>query len=386
MKWNALGDIKLLIADDDDFNRQLIISLLGKVPSIHFFQAEDGVETLDILDKESIDMVLLDLHMPKMNGYATLREIKKEPKYDAIPIVIITTDEQEMNKLYSLGADDFISKPFKLSELESRIYAHVEKRQYRQRYNQLSKQEIQKTLIASKNDDKKDKETEEKIKKNSELTTNKKEYHSLHDIENTQKKFFYNMIKLLDNNDNLQTLKVVATLAKALSLLMGYNKNRANNIYYASIIKEIGILSIKEKKPLTYQLLQKDKEIHHKCMVAGYQLLDNALQTEFIKISKIIITQHKEHFDGSGFPQQRQTTQVHNIAYIVAIVEVFNALLSQKDYLNQKIHTPQETYNIIKEQSSQRFHPQISKLFLEHFDYFIQLREKALNTFNKRSI
>jgi len=205
MRWNALGDIRLLIVDDDAFNRQLIVSLLGKIPTINFFQAEDGEEALNILSKRPVDMVLLDLHMPKMDGYATLKAIKEEPKYDTIPIAIITTDEQEMRKLYLLGADDFISKPFKLSELESRIYAHVEKQQYRQKYNQLSHKEIQETLIESKNNEKKSKE---KIEKNNELAKSNKEYYTLSNIENAQKEIFYNMTKLLNSNDNFNTRRI----------------------------------------------------------------------------------------------------------------------------------------------------------------------------------
>jgi len=94
--------------------------------------------------------------------------------------------------------------------------------------------------------------------------------------------------------------------------------------------------------------------------------------------------QHREHFDGSGFPKQRQSQQIHNLAYIVAIVETFMALLSNENYINKKRHTPEETYEIINQQMGQRFHPKIAQLFLEHFNYFIQLREKLLNTLHKK--
>jgi putative two-component system response regulator len=377
MKWQALGDIRLLVTDDDEFNRQLVVSLLGKIPSITFFQAENGEETLEILAENPIDMVLLDLHMPKMDGYATLKAIKENRNYDSIPVAIVTTDEKEMNKLYLLGADDFISKPFKLTELESRIYAHIEKRKYQQKYNQLSQKEIQKTLIESKENEKKDKEELP-------LQKDKERCHTLEEIEKAQKEIFYNLSKLLNSQENFSSIKIVAILAKALSLLIGYKKDIADNLYHATIIKNIGISSIKEKLPLNYQPSKKDKELHYKCMLASYQLLDNAIETDFIRISKKIITQYNEHFDGSGFPQQRQAKQIHNFAYIVAITETFMALLSNDDYLNKKRHTTEETYEIINQQMGKRFHPKITQLFLEHFKYFIQLREKLLNTLHKK--
>ena len=383
MKWDTLGDITVLIADDDAFNRQLVVSLLDKIPTMSFFEAEDGVEALDILEKEHIDMLLLDLHMPKMDGYETIKRIKQEPKYDFLPIAIITTDEQEMNNLYALGADDFISKPFRLTELEARIYAHIEKKQYRQRYNQLSQQEIQKQLIDSKEEDKQSDNSESinsiaKTEESDKSVKIEQESYSLEAIENSQKEIFYNMLKLLTQKDDNDNLKVVATLAKALALLIGYDKKRANNIYYACMIKEIGMLSQKEKVPSRYLYSEKEKELYYQSLLAGYQLLNNSIETEFIKISKKVIAQHKESFDGSGFPQQRQGKEIHNIAYIVAMAETFNALLSQSSYLNQKVHTAKETYEIFKTQSGQRFHPQITKLFLKHFDYFIQLREKIM--------
>jgi len=372
MKWEALGDITLLIVDDDAFNRQLVVSLLSKIHTINFFEAEDGVEALDILTNKPIDMILLDLHMPKMDGYDTLKAIKQDANYDLIPIVIITTDEQEMNKLYSLGADDFISKPFKLTELESRIYAHIEKRQYRQKYNELSKKRIDNTLIESTPKKKIEEKQVEKVE------TKEKTY-TLDAIESSQQDIFYSMAKLLNKKDKSSTnIQVVGTLAKALSLLVGYDKKQANRIYYASIIRNIGAISLPNKTPSSYELLGEDRKIYQQCIVLGYQLLNNAIDTEFIQISKQIIAQHKEHFDGSGFPRKHKEEQIHYMAYIVSIVETFDALLSQEGYYNGKIQTAEETYALIKAQSAKRFHPKISKLFLAHFEYFIKLREKII--------
>jgi len=380
MKWEALGDIALLIVDDDAFNRQLVVSLLAKISTINFFEAEDGIEALEVLKEKPIDMILLDLHMPKMNGYETLKAIKKEPKYDFIPIVIITTDEQEMNKLYSLGADDFISKPFKLTELESRIYAHIEKRQYRQKYNELSKDKIQKALIESTNKENSEEGIEAHQIEKLEIEKKQQEIvYTLKELEESQKEIFYTIAKLLNKKEtSLKNIQLVGTLAKALSLLVGCDKERANNIYYATIIRNIGGVSLANKIPLRYELSKEDKEVYHQSIILGYQLVNNAIETEFIQIAKRVIAQCKEHFDGSGFPQQQKEEQIHYVAYIVAIVETFDALLSEDGYYKEKIQTPEETYSILKEQSGQRFHPKITKLFLAHFDYFIQLREKII--------
>ncbi|SFV55051.1 response regulator receiver domain protein (CheY-like) [hydrothermal vent metagenome] len=376
MKWSPLGNLDLLIVDDDPFNRQLVVSLLEKIESIHFIEAENGKEALEVLEKHHIDMVLLDLHMPIMDGYETLKLIKHESKYDFIPVLIVTTDEQEMNKLYSLGADDFISKPFKLSELESRIYAHIEKAQYRKKYNELSANKIQKTFIESK-----EYEEKQQIKKVSQATEeiDSQKNYNLDFIEKSQKEIFYSMAKMLSyKNKNVDDIKIVAMLSKALSLLMGYDKEQANTIYYSTLIRQIGTFSINENAPLAYIFSEVSKEKYQKSIFAGYKLLSSAISTNFIKIAQTIILQSKEHFDGSGFPKHKKENEIHNIAYIVSITETFNALLSQKSYLNNKIHTPQETYEILKANIGQRFHPKITKLFLNHFEYFIGLRDKII--------
>jgi len=368
MKWNLLGNINLLIVDDDPFNRQLVINLLGKRETIHFIEAENGKEALEVLKKHNIDMVLLDLHMPIMDGYETLKEIKHEEKYNFIPVAIVTTDEEEMNKLYSLGADDFISKPFKLSELESRIYAHIEKGRYRKKYNELSKNKIQTTLIESK----------ERVSDETKNIETKKSY-DLDFIEKSQKDIFYSMVKILSSKSkNLNDIQIVALLSKALSLLMGYDKKQANTIYHATLIREIGGLSINEKIPLFYSFSDLHKETYTTSILAGYQLLNSAIETNFIKVAKTVILQSKEHFDGSGFPKHKKENEIHNVAYIVSISEAFNALLSQKSYLNHKLHTADETYEVLESNSGKRFHPKITKLFLNHFEYFIELREKIV--------
>jgi len=358
MKWEALGDITVMIADDDAFNRQLVVSLLDKIPSIHFLEAENGVEALEILSEKSVDMILLDLHMPKMDGYDTIREIRQEAKYDLTPIVIITTDEQEMNKLYAMGADDFISKPFKLSELSSRIYAHIEKKQYREKYNQLSKEEIDTTLIATHIEEKE--QTSQEI--DTPLDKNSTNY-TKEDIEVSQKETFYNMIKLLVSKEYMNNIITVAILSKALSKLIGYDDKKSDNIYYASMLRNIGEVLLKDNKKTEYQYL-----------LSGYSLINNSIDTDFIKVTKQIMTQYKEHFDGTGFPKQRKENEIYISAYIVSIVEAFDDLCST-------LESKKDIRDSLKAGEGKIFHPKITKLFLTHFDYFFELREKIIEQF-----
>jgi len=112
----------VLIAEDDRFNRLLIISMLAKNKQIKVLEAKDGEEALEMLSKHNIDMLLLDIYMPKMNGFETLEKIRNMERIANIPIMVISSDETEKKKSLAFGANAFVAKPFKLKELEGQIY------------------------------------------------------------------------------------------------------------------------------------------------------------------------------------------------------------------------------------------------------------------------
>ena len=112
----------VLIAEDDRFNRLLVISMLAKNKQIKVLEAKNGEEALEMLSTHNIDMLLLDIYMPKMNGLETLQKIRKMDRVENIPIMVISSDEMEMKKSLAFGADAFIVKPVNLKKLEGQIY------------------------------------------------------------------------------------------------------------------------------------------------------------------------------------------------------------------------------------------------------------------------
>ena len=112
----------VLIAEDDRFNRLLLISMLAKNKQIKVLEAKNGEEALEMLSRHNIDILLLDIYMPKMNGLETLKKIRRMDRVANIPIMVISSDETEMKKSLKFGANAFIAKPFKIKELEGQIY------------------------------------------------------------------------------------------------------------------------------------------------------------------------------------------------------------------------------------------------------------------------
>ena len=113
--------MKVLIVDDEAGIRDVIREYC-LFEHFDCLEAGNGVEALDILKKETVDIIVLDIMMPKMDGYSTLREIRNNYK---IPVIILSARGEEYDKLlgFELGVDDYLTKPFSPKELIARIKA-----------------------------------------------------------------------------------------------------------------------------------------------------------------------------------------------------------------------------------------------------------------------
>lgn len=108
---------KILIADDEPTIRSLVCNILGKDYIV--IEAGDGEEAIDVVLRQKPDLVLMDIMMPKMDGYTACNKIKKDPVSKATPIIMITAVGYELNKKLAeeVGADGYITKPFASQEL-----------------------------------------------------------------------------------------------------------------------------------------------------------------------------------------------------------------------------------------------------------------------------
>jgi DNA-binding response OmpR family regulator len=127
MSLKHLGTINMLLVEDDAFNIQLIRSLLAKISDTNIISTDDGLEALKILEfgDEKIDMVLLDLHLPGKNGKEILNFIRKNEKFNDLPVLIISVDGMDEIELRNMGANDFILKPFDIDEFASKISTNL---------------------------------------------------------------------------------------------------------------------------------------------------------------------------------------------------------------------------------------------------------------------
>ncbi len=116
--------LKVLVVDDDFINRKLIQALLKRHPDLisQVVEAENGSDALQALrDNPDIDLILLDILMPVLDGKEFLKIFRSDPENSKIPVIVLSTDDTQKSTVFDLGAEDFIIKPIAEEDLINRI-------------------------------------------------------------------------------------------------------------------------------------------------------------------------------------------------------------------------------------------------------------------------
>jgi CheY-like chemotaxis protein len=120
---------RVLLVDDEDQLRRVMKDLLEREGYL-VHEARDGIEALDEVDRRAPDIIVLDLNLPGMDGYAVLSQLRSRPATRQVPIIVLTAkgDEDNEVRVFELGADDFLTKPFRARALAARLEAVMGRR------------------------------------------------------------------------------------------------------------------------------------------------------------------------------------------------------------------------------------------------------------------
>lgn len=132
--------MNILVAEDEQDIRDLIVEQL-KIDGYKIYAAEDGMKALEIFQNEDIDLAVLDVMMPKLDGFNLLREIRLT---NYVPVIFLTARGDEMDRVLGLGlgADDYLIKPFSIAELRARISAQLRRTKVYSNANKSTKEYI----------------------------------------------------------------------------------------------------------------------------------------------------------------------------------------------------------------------------------------------------
>jgi putative two-component system response regulator len=348
---------RILAVDDIDFNLQLIKNIFHDDIDISVFTAFNGKEVLHILKNDNeigIDLILLDLSMPVMDGLETLKELHKNPKLSAIPVIVITVNPDEKMHALELGASDFLCKPYNIVELKLRSKNYIHIGEYQRYLNESNKYLEHKVA-----------ERTHKLKEALKLS------------KRTEYEITLRLGKVSEYRDNEtgMHIKRMSLYSEKLAELFGLGEDERELIRYAAPLHDVGKVGIPDNILLKAdKLTDEEFEIMKQHPIIGAEILSCSDEFPVIKVGKIIALQHHEKYDGSGYPNGLKGEEIHLYARIVSIADVFDALTSERIY--KKAFSLEESLNIMTKGRGTCYDPVLFDLFKENIQEFLMIKEK----------
>jgi len=350
----------IFLVDDDLTNLTIGYNALSKLYDV--VTLNSGERLLKTLEKRIPDLILLDVDMPVMDGYETIRRIKANDAFAFIPVVFLTAKndgESELEGL-SLGAIDYIVKPFSPPLLRKRIEVHL----------LIESQKIE--LTSQKN---------ELINFNLNLQEIVNE--KTHAVLELQNAVLRTMAELVECRDDITGGHIERTQSYLRIMIEGMwqyglywdevSQWDAELVLQSAQMHDVGKIAIEDailRKPgkLTEEEFEK---IKGHAEFGGKVIERIKLSTashEFLEHAMIFAGAHHEKWDGTGYPNGLTGKNIPLQGRIMAIADVYDALVSERPY--KKAFSHQKAVDIITKDSGTHFDPALIDLFLEVSDEF----------------
>ena len=334
---------KILIVDDVEANRFVlrnIISDMGYLPVL----AENGIQTLKIMEHIKPNLILLDVAMPQMDGFELCGILKNDPLTREIPVIFISAFDSpdDITKGFSVGGEDYITKPFIHEVVQARIAVHLK--------------------IADMNNDLQN--------ANRKLALSVQQ--QLKQMEQEKKNVLYALVSVARENAcyeeaHMERLQYnCKILAQAMQLSPKYEQKISDTfietIELSAPLCDLGNVAIPT------DILQKDTcldeheaDIMRTHTVIGAKIL-NDVEThgdynDFVKMSIDIAKSHHENWDGSGYPEGLKGDDIPLAAQIVSIISAYCALTEKRTY--RGVYNCEEAIKIMGAESGKKFNSDI---------------------------
>jgi len=346
----------VFIVDDDMTN--LTVGADALADSFNVFTFNSGGLLLKRLKKQVPDMILLDVDMPGLSGYDVIGEIKGDKETEHIPVIFLTAKSDCRSELegLSLGAIDYIIKPFSPPLLLKRIEVHLlveAQKKELQDFNDNLQERVEtktKTVVELQN---------AIIRAMTRLVDRRDDITGGH-IERTQRYMSVMLNKVLEHG-----------LFKEESLSWDLNL-----VLQSTQLHDIGKIAIKDSILLKPgQLTSEEFESIKTHPIVGEDVIleieKNTSEHKFLEYAKIFAATHHERWDGSGYPRGLLGEEIPVLGRILAVVDVYDALVSDRPYKNGLSH--KEAITIIADGRGTHFDPVVGDLFLSVADQFHQI-------------
>lgn len=286
------------------------------------------------------DLILMDVMMDEMDGYAVCRELKNNPKTSDIPIIFVTakheTDAEE--RAFMAGAVDFIGKPISPAVIRARVKTQLAL--YRQ---------------------------SEEFKVIAQLRTR--------ELEATRQQIILNLGRAAEYKDNETGMHVLrmSHYSRLLAKASGANPDWVKLIFAAAPMHDVGKIGIPDHILLKQGTLTENEwQIMRQHPVIGAEII-GIHDSELLTMAREIALYHHEKWDGSGYPNQLKADAIPLCARIVAVADVFDALTSKRPY--KEAWDIEKAFAYMLKQSGRHFQPDLVDIFLSRKDDILAIKE-----------
>ena len=346
---------QLLVVDDSEMNREILKEILGK--EYRILEACDGEEALKMLEQygTEISLVLLDIIMPKMDGFEVLAYMNRDKWIEDIPVIMISSEGSEsyIRRAYELGASDYISRPFDAKVVYQRVI------------NMIKLYAKQRRLIHLVTDQIYEKE------KNNRMMTG----------------ILSQIVEFRNGESGLHVLHINILTQLLLEKLMRKSENydlswsQQHMIATASALHDIGKIGIDEKilnKP--GKLTKEEFEAMKQHTIIGARMLDRLEMyhdEEMMKYAYEICRWHHERYDGRGYPDGLKGDDIPISAQVVSLADVYDALTSKRVYKAAFSH--EKAMEMILGGECGIFNPMLLECLVEIQDKIQEKLEKSVD-------
>jgi putative two-component system response regulator len=344
----------ILIVDDQPQNLELLEAHLVPL-GYEIISAASGTEALEKLSGNRIDLMLLDVMMPGMDGLEVTRRIRQDAAHRLLPIILVTAlrDTEDRVRGIEAGCDDFISKPLEKTELLARVRSLLKVKAYNDLMDNYRK-ELE-TEVAGRTADLK--QAMERIKAASLDTI-----------------YRLSMAAEYKDKETGAHIKRMSHYSAAIARRMGLSESTVETILYASPMHDLGKIGIPDMilvKPA--KLDPAEWEIMKRHTTIGAKIL-NGSDAEFIRLGETIARCHHEKWDGSGYPSGLKGSEIPIAGRIAAVADVFDALTSKRPY--KELFSVADSLAIVKDGKGNYFDPDVVDAFFAIQDEILIIRER----------
>jgi putative two-component system response regulator len=305
---------RVLVVDDEESNRKLLTRLLGTDYDV--VTAPDGEQALALLETIDVDLVLLDVRLPGLDGFEVCGRLKKLERMRLVPVVLVTGLGAREHRIRGIhvGADDFLTKPFDAEELYARVASLVRLKEYTDEL-----------------------ESAEAILKSLAMTIDARDPYTDGHCERLSK------------------------LAVALGGALGLSKEELSALDRGGYLHDIGKIGIPDSVLLKPTRLTPDEfELIKQHTIIGDRLCG---ELRSLRLVRQIVRHHHEALDGTGYPDGLRGEDVPLLAQIVGIVDLYDAVTSSRPYRDAL--PPEHAYaELRKECALGRRNPKLVETFI----------------------